>query len=139
MKICVLAAGFLLIASCALAADIDGKWSGQYASAMGGDPMTLTYTFKANGNTLTGTSLGGPGEEIPIKDGKIDGNKISFTVDVKMGEMAMKFKYKGVLSGDELKLSFEMDMGGGPGMGGPGMGGPGGEAPKNEFTVKKVK
>jgi hypothetical protein len=151
MKICVLAAGFLLIASCVLAADIDGKWSGQYNSGMG-DPMTLTYTFKANGNTLTGTSLGGPdGKEIPIKDGKIDGNNISFKVDVEMEGMgALKFKYKGVLSGEELKLSFEMEMpgmGGGPGMGGPGgggpggggPGGPGGGAPKQEFTCKKVK
>jgi hypothetical protein len=147
MKICVLAAGFLLIASCALAADIDGKWSGQYNSGMG-EPMTLTYTFKADGNKLTGTSLGGPDQQIPIKDGKIDGNKISFAVDVDMNGMAMKFKYKGVLSGEELKLTFDMEMPGmdGGGMGGPGGGGPGGPggggpggAPKPEIVCKKVK
>jgi hypothetical protein len=143
MKISVIAAGVLLIASCALAADIDGKWSGQYSSGMG-EPMTLTYTFKADGNKLTGTSLGGPDTEIPIKDGKIDGNKISFTVDVDMQGMAMKFKYKGVLAGEELKLTFDMEMPGmggpgGGGMGGPGGGGPGGGAPKPEIICKKVK
>ncbi len=123
MKIFVFTVGLLLIAGVALAADIDGKWSGKYESGMGGEPMTLTYTFKADGNTLTGTSIGGEGKDIPIKDGKIDGNNISFTVVVDFNGQEMTFKYKGVVSGDSMKLSFDMGMGG----------------PPSEFTVKKVK
>ena len=107
MRICVIAAGFFLMAGLALGADIDGKWSGQYNSGMG-DPMTLVYTFKADGNTLTGTSLGGPDTEVPIKEGKIDGNNISFVVTVDFGGQEMKFNYKGVLKGDEIELSFEI-------------------------------
>jgi hypothetical protein len=107
MKIYVLAVGFLFMAALALGADIDGKWSGQYNSGTG-DPMTLVYTFKADGNTLTGTSLGGPDTQIPIKDGKIDGNNISFVVVVDFGGQEMKFNYKGVLKGDEIELSFEI-------------------------------
>ncbi len=127
MKIGVLAAAFFLAAGFALAADIDGKWSGQYSGM--GDPMTLAYTFKANGNTLVGTSLGGPdGKEIPIRDGKIDGNNISFVVVVDFNGQEMKFNYKGVLSGDEIKLTFEM-AGSPGGSGGAGQG----------FTVKRVK
>jgi len=107
MRICVIAAGLFLMAGLALGADIDGKWSGQYNSGMG-DPMTLVYTFKADGNTLTGTSLGGPDTEVPIKEGKIDGNNISFVVTVDFGGQEMKFNYKGILKGDEIELSFEM-------------------------------
>jgi hypothetical protein len=127
MKICVLAAGFLLMAGSVFSADIDGKWSGQYNSGMG-DPMTLVYTFKAEGNTLTGTSLGGPDTQVPIKDGKIDGNNISFTVAVDFGGQEMKFNYKGVLKGDEIELSFEI-------AGTPPMEG---GAPQ-KFIVKRVK
>ncbi len=127
MKIRLLALGFLLMAGVAFGADIDGKWSGQYNSGMG-DPMTLVYTFKADGNTLTGTSLGGPDTEIPIKDGKIDGNNISFVVVVDFGGQEMKFNYKGILKGDEIELSFEI-------AGAPPMEG---GAPQ-KFIVKRVK
>lgn len=124
---------FLLVAGVAAAADIDGKWSGQFASPMGGDPMTLSYNFKAEGSTLTGTTIGGPeGQQIPIKDGKIDGNNISFIVAVDMGGTEMKLNYKGVLAGDEIKLTFEM-----AGMPAAPEGAP--AAPPMSFTVKRVK
>ena len=126
MKPLAFAVGFLLITGCALGAEIDGKWSGQYSSGMG-DPMTLVYTFKADGNQLTGTSLGGPNTEIPIKDGKIEGNNISFGVVVDFNGQAMKFSYKGILKGDEIELSFAID-------GAPPMEG---GAPQ-KFVVKRV-
>jgi hypothetical protein len=134
MKICVFAAGFLLIASCVFAAGsgspFDGKWSGQYDSGMG-DPMTLTYVFKTSGNTVTGTVMSSmDSKETPIKDGKIDGNNISFGADVDSQGTILKYKSKGVLSGEEIKLTFDTDTGGGaPGggmMGGFGGGAPGG-------------
>jgi hypothetical protein len=144
MKICVFAAGLLLIASCAFAGDFDGKWKGDYNSGMG-DPMTLTYTFKTAEKTCTGSVMSSmDSKETPIKDCKIDAKNISFGADVDFQGSTLNFKYKGVLSGEEIKLSFEMGgmpgMGGpgagGPGAGGPGAGGPG--APKQEVTVKKV-
>jgi hypothetical protein len=147
MKICVFVAGLFLIASCAFAGDFDGKWKGDFNSGMG-DPMTLTYTFKTADKTCTGTVMSSmDSKETPIKDCKIDAKNIAFATDVDMGGMALKFKYKGVLSGEEIKLSFEMDMGGMPGMGAPPAGGPpaggppagGPAAPKQELTVKKVK
>jgi hypothetical protein len=151
MKICVFAAGLFLIASCAFAGDFDGKWKGDYNSGMG-DPMTLTYTFKTAEKTCTGSVMSSmDSKETPLKDCKIDAKNISFAADVDFQGTSLKFKYKGVLSGEEIKLTFEMDMGGmggpgaggppggagGPGAGGPGAGGPG--APKQEVTVKKVK
>jgi hypothetical protein len=127
MKLYALALSFFLVAGFAFGADIDGKWAGQYSSGMG-DPMQMDFTFKADGTSLTGTAPGGPGATIPLKDGKIDGNKVSFTVESSMGETQMKFNYKGVLTGDTLELSFEM----------AGMPPMEGAAPQ-KFTLKRVK
>ena len=127
MKFRMMAVAVVLVLSVSVAfsADIDGKWKGKYESGMGGEPMNMEYTFKADGKELKGTTIGGAnGEQIPLLDGKIDGNKISFTVKVDLGGMEMVFKYKGELDKDKLKLKFEMD----------GMGGGGGE-----FTVERAK
>lgn len=127
MKNCMFVFSFLLLAGFAFGAEIDGKWAGEYNSGMG-EPMKLEFTFKADGNVLTGTALGGPDSTIPIRDGKIDGNNIAFVVAVDFGGQEMEFSYKGVLKGDEIDLSFEM----------AGMpAGEGGAAQK--FVVKRVK
>jgi hypothetical protein len=110
MKVFAITAVLLLVAGFALAADIDGKWTGQVAG-MGGDPMTINYNFKANGNTLTGTTTGMDGKDVSIKNGKIDGNNISYSVSFDMGGQEMKMDFKGVVSGDQIKLSYDMGMG----------------------------
>ena len=119
LKNCLLVLGLILVASFAFAAPIDGKWVGEIPG-MDGAPMKLNYTFKADGATLTGSTTGPEGKEIAIKDGKIDGNNVSFSVTFDMGGQEMKMEYKGVLSGDTLKLTLDM-------MGQP-----------MEFTLKKA-
>ena len=90
-------------------ASIDGNWAGKYSSSIGDDTMYMEYTFKAEENFLTGTSIGSAdGSRIPIKDGIIDGNKISFFLDVVINGTDMKFNYTGELSGEKLNLRFEM-------------------------------
>jgi len=69
--------------------------------------MTITYKFKGDGDALTGTVSGEPGQWIPIRDGKINGTKISFAVDVEYNkEMKITNDYTGLLLGNELQLSF---------------------------------
>ena len=63
--------GILLTAGPAFAADVDGKWTGTMATPMGDVP--LTFTFKADGDKLTGSMLGMDGSEIPITNGKVEG------------------------------------------------------------------
>ena len=99
--------GLILVAGMAFAADIDGKWVGEI-QGMDGSPMKISYTFKADGATLTGSTGSPDGKEIPIKDGKIDGNNISFSISFDMGGQEMKMDMKGVLSGDDLKLTMDM-------------------------------
>ena len=115
MKKILLALGILLIAGCAFAANIDGKWQGEIV----GQDMKIAFNFKADGNKLTGTHIVND-KETAIEDGKIEGNKISFTVTLNMGQ-EMKIPHKGTISGDEIKMTYEM-------MGQPG-----------EIIVKKVK
>ena len=102
MKYCAFAIGFLLLAGFALAADIDGKWAGEIV----GQNMEIAFKFKAEGTTLTGVHIVN-GQETPIKDGKIDGNNISFTVTLDLGGES-KIPHKGTLSGDQIKMTYEM-------------------------------
>ncbi|MBN2241685.1 MAG: hypothetical protein JW793_03265 [Acidobacteria bacterium] len=104
MRLCIFALVLLLTAGISFAADIDGKWEGEMD--MMGQKMPISYTFKAEGNVLTGST---PimDQEMKIQDGKINGNNISFSVVFNFGE-EMKVDYKGVLSGNELKLSWDM-------------------------------
>ena len=109
MKLKSLAVALLLAAAPAFAADIDGKWTGSVDTP--GGAMAITYTFKADGAKLTGNSLGPDGSPLPIKNGKLEGNKISFAQDIDFGQGPVTFNYTGVVSPTDLKLhSSFMDM-----------------------------
>ena len=109
MRLKSLAIALVLAAAPAFAADIDGKWTGSIDTP--GGAMTIAYTFKSEGATLTGSSLGPDGSPLPIKNGKVDGNKISFTQDIDFGQGPITFNYTGIVSPTELKLhSVFMDM-----------------------------
>ena len=49
--------------------------------------------------------MGFDGSEVPIQDGKIDGNTITFTVTFDFGGMPFMLSYKGVVSSDQIKMS----------------------------------
>ena len=95
-------AALLFLAASALAADVDGKWTGSVSTPNGDFPQA--FTFKADGAVLTGSMTGLDGMEVAIKDGKIDGNTITFSVSLDFGGMPFQLSYKGVLSGDEMKV-----------------------------------
>jgi hypothetical protein len=103
-------AGLLLLAVSAFAADVDGKWSGSMSTPMGDIP--IGFTLKADGAMLTGSMNGPDGAPIPIKDGKVDGANISFSVTVDFGGMPFTLLYKGVVSAEGIK--FTGDAGGMP-------------------------
>ncbi len=116
MRTFILTVLFVFVAGIAFAAGIDGTWNGEVAGMGGGEPMKISYTFKADGKTLTGTTKDMNGEDMSIKDGKIDGNKFSYSIDLGMGQ---PMKFNGEVKGDTIELKMDMgDMGGGGGMGG---------------------
>lgn len=97
---------FVLTAVSCLAADVDGKWSGVFSTPMGDIPVS--YTFKADGNTLTGSTTGPDGSETKITGGKIDGDKVSFTVNLDFGGMPFSMAYTGVVSQTEIKFNIDI-------------------------------
>ena len=108
MKFFAIALVMLVFAGLTAAADVDGKWSGSVSTPNG--DFNMAFTFKADGATLTGTMLGMDGKDNPIKDGKIDGANIAFSVDLDFGGQAFTLNYKGVVSAEEIK--FEGEAGG---------------------------
>jgi hypothetical protein len=109
MNIKGVAIALLLAAAPAYAADIDGKWTGSIDTPNGA--VEVRYEFKAEGASLTGAALGPDGSSIPIKDGKISGSTLSFSLTVDFGAGPTTFNYTGEVSGADLKLSTSfMDM-----------------------------
>ena len=112
MKKIVLTTAFIMLMACfSFGADVDGKWSAEMPG-MDGSPMKINFTFKADGDKLTGTT-GPEGMDMdsPISEGKIDGKNISFVVNVDMMGMEMKMTYKGTVEANEIKLNMDMGMG----------------------------
>ena len=84
---------------------------------MGDNPFTLTYAFKQDGEKLTGTVTGPQGDPLPLNEGKVVGDKVSFSVQVDMGGNPAKFSSEGVIKGDEISLTTKTE--GGPDFGPP--------------------
>jgi len=122
----VAATALLTLLASAWAADVTGKWT---AKAQGAD---ITLTFKVDGTTLTGTVDNTQAGPTDIKEGKVEGDDISFYVVRSMGETQIKISWKGKIAGDEIKFKRQVEGG--------GMGGPGGEgAAAEEIIAKRVK
>jgi len=97
----------LLAAVAVFAADVSGKWVAQMPGR-GGETREATFTFKVDGDQLTGSVSGRRGD-MPISDGKIDGDDISFTQVMEFNGNQMKLLYKGKVSGDEIKFTRQRE------------------------------
>jgi len=96
----------MLAALPARAADVDGKWKGSLDTPMGA--VDVNFTFKADGPTLNGTMSGPDGGDVAIKNGKIDGDKISFVVSLDFGGMAFDLNYTGVVKPTEVAMKIDV-------------------------------
>lgn len=106
MKTVPLFAGLLLIAALAVAAEVDGVWEG--VITVTGTDVPVRWTFKASGSELTGSVSQAGGPEIAIKNGKVDGNRITFLLSLEFQGNMLDINYSGVVSGDEMKLTGEV-------------------------------
>ena len=80
------------------AQNLDGKWKGKMSGPNG--DMDLLFTFKVDADSLNGNVSSDMGT-LPIENGKVNGNKFSFDVNVN-GQL---FSNTGVLDGDIIKLT----------------------------------
>jgi hypothetical protein len=106
----------------AAAADPSGTYKAEMPGRNGAT-QTITITLKADGNALTGNIANARGE-MPISDGKVDGDNISFSQKMNMQGNEIVMKWKGKVDGDTLKLTRSMTT-------------PDGQERKSEVTAKK--
>lgn len=112
-----------LLAVAAFAADVTGKWTAQ-VPGRDGQTRDVTYNFKADGSTLTGTTSGFRGQELPISDGKVEGDNVAFKVKMEFNGNSIVLNYAGKVAGDEIKMTQTRE---------------GGEGQPREFVAKRAK
>ena len=85
-------------------AGIDGKWSAMLKGPDGNE-FPISYTFKIDGATLTGTLTSSIGT-FDISDGMVKGDSLWFTANVN----TMKIKNKGRYYADGDSISLRVGM-----------------------------
>jgi hypothetical protein len=103
------------MAATALAADVTGKWVGNVETPNG--PLELTYEFKAEGETLTGT-VASPMGSLPLNKGKIAGAVLTYEVALEGNVITHEAKVND--AGTEITVKATGDWG------------------TSEYVVKKV-
>lgn len=93
----------------AWAADISGTWKAEFDTQIG--IQKYTFTFKQEGDSLTGkanSEIGGEKHESKLKDGKVDGDTVSFVELLNFQGNDLEIRYRGNLSGKEIKFSRQV-------------------------------
>jgi hypothetical protein len=85
-----------------LAADITGKWTSEFDSPIG--RQRYVYEFKVDGTTLTGTATQSERGTTDIKEGKINGDDISFVELVTVEGNELRIEHNGKVAGDEIRF-----------------------------------
>ena len=89
------------LALTAWAADVTGQWTATFNTQIG--EQHYTYTFKVDGEKLTGTAKNDRGAT-DITNGTIKADRISFDESLDFNGQTIPIKYTGTVSGDTIKL-----------------------------------
>ena len=113
MAFCLMALLALLMSAPAWAQNdkLAGKWEGTTKSPQGERPTTAT--FKKEGEIYTGAITGMRGD-MPLKDIKVEGDKITAQAEVETPQGALTISYEFKLAGNELKGTGSLNFGGNP-------------------------
>jgi len=84
-------------------ADLNGNWSGT-VSTPDGQEFPLSYTFKVDGDKLTGSATN-PQGTVDLTEGKVKGDSISFNLDA--GGMSIPHTGKYFAAGDSVSLNID--------------------------------
>jgi hypothetical protein len=108
-----------LLCSTLIAADFSGKWAGNYDVTMtDGQAMKgkVTLNLTQSGAELTGTA-GSEDNQMPILNGKVDGDKLTFDVQTEGPKMMFELRLEdGHLRGnakgmaDGTTVSVKLDL-----------------------------
>lgn len=124
--ICICAALMMAVGTLTAyaATDVTGTWTTEMKAPDGSGGVQITFTFKQDGATLTGTVQGAQGDPLPISEGKVDGDKISFKVMFNGMTITHDGTFVASAEGDTIKLTSKSDQG---------------DFPGGEMTLKRAK
>ena len=80
--------------------DVAGKWDCLVKSPLGEQKSVLTVNVSADGTTFTGDNSGAQGS-LECLDGKVDGNKLTWRMDMKV-PMPIMLDAEATVDGDTL-------------------------------------
>ena len=100
-----------LLSAAAFAADVTGKWKATF-TVPNGPVLNLTYDLKAADAALTGTVSGLLDHPIEIKDGKIQGDTISFWITSEYEGNPIKLVYTGKVTEGQIQFTMGTEDGG---------------------------
>ena len=86
-------------------ADISGEWVIEQADKKGTVARSI-LEFSIEGNKVTGSLLGYQEDEWPILDGKLSGDKISFSIKQTAGNRTITNLYIGKIVGDTIEFTL---------------------------------
>jgi len=108
-RACTVTALFLFLAALAWPASLSGDWKGPFEFQ--GNAMTVVMHLTAKDAALTGAIDGLPTPNAVIKEGKIDGDTVTFWIDADYGGTTYKLVFKGNVSSDEIHFLFGTEDG----------------------------
>src|SRR6266550_601679 len=90
----------------AFAADITGTWKAEFETQRG--LQKYTFTLKQDGTNVTGKAnveRDGEKREAELKEGKVEGDTITFFEPLKIQDNELRITYTGKISGNEIKFT----------------------------------
>lgn len=99
----------LTFAVCSLsvpAADVTGMWKADFNTQRG--LQKYTFTLKQDGTSVTGKASAereGEKREAELKEGKVEGDTVTFVEPLKIQDDDVRITYTGKISGDEIKFT----------------------------------
>jgi hypothetical protein len=108
-RIPILTGLLLVLAALLYSADATGKWKGSLDAPDG--THDLIFDLKASGDTLTGALSGVAAQASEIKDGKIQGDTVSFWLMAEYQGQPIKLVFKGQVLESEIRFTMGLDDG----------------------------
>jgi enterochelin esterase-like enzyme len=88
------------------AAEITGEWKAQFDTQIG--VQKYTYALKQDGDKVTGkanSDIAGEKREVELKEGKVEGDTVTFVEIFDFQGNEVRIEYKGTVSGNEIKFT----------------------------------
>src|SRR5438105_12228941 len=90
----------------ALAADVTGTWKAEFNTQRG--LQKYTFALKQDGTSVTGKAnveRDGEKREAELKEGKVEGNTVTFVEPLKIQDNEIQITYTGKISSNEIKFT----------------------------------